>query len=215
MKPLIIPRNAHKPGVWPGGRTAEIYRDPADADYPNGDYRLWVGTATIERSANYSHFPNAERLHILLDGDGLHLHFRQPDALVALAKGEWHTFCGARPLHAELLGGPVSAFNLIYRAGMSSSANLVDVGSDLPAWFSQAEAGVCVTQIAFVLPGPEPEPQVRVESAEETLLLGPGDALIWDLTGPDERELRLFSPSPARLLLVEVTDDPNQPTASA
>lgn len=215
MKPLIIPRTAHKPDVWRGGHFAEIYRDPADADYPGGHYRLWVGTATIERSADYSHFPNAERLHILLDGDGLNLHFRQPDALVALAKGEWHTFCGGRPLHAELLGAQVSAFNLIYRAGMSSSASFVDVGSDLLAWFSEAEAGVCVTQIVFVLPGPEPEPQVLVETDQENLLLGPGDVLVWDLTGPDLRELRLYSTPPARLLLVEVTDGLPQPTTSA
>ena len=215
MKPLCVPRNAQKPGVWSGGHIAEIYRDPADAAYPAGDYRLWVGTATIDRSANYSYFPNAERLHILVGGDGLRLHFRQPDADVALATGEWYTFSGERPLHAELLGAPVAAFNLLYRAGMCSSARFLEVGSSPGAWRSQAGAGVCLTQIAYVLPGPGAEPQVEVESGPMRFLLGPGDALIWDLTGPDERELCLLSHTPARLLLVEVADRPLQPTTSA
>lgn len=219
MNPLYVPRNAQKPGLWPGGRIGEIYRDPPNAAYPLGDYRLWVGTATIERSADYSYFPQAERLHILLDGDGLDLHFRQPDAVVALRTGEWHTFSGERPLRAHLLGAAVSAFNLIYRAGMCSSARFVDLGAAGMGWRGRAVDGVRLTQIAYVLPpllpAPGPEPQMQVEGAQGRFLLGPEDTLIWDLTGPDERELCLFSPTPARLLLVEVADGPPQPTTSA
>ena len=208
---VYIPSMEQKPGVWRGGQVYEIVRNPADADYPNGDYRLWAGTATIERSADYSYFANAERLHILLCGDGLRLHFREPEQTVALASHDSHTFSGARPLHAEVLGAPVFAFNLIYRQGLTSGVEFVALVKTPHLHTIHAEAGTACTQIVYVISG-----TVLLESADDERLMGQGDTLLWELTGPTTQELCFQSQTPnALLLLTFVSNSPTYPTTSA
>ncbi len=209
--PVYIPAVQQKPGVWRGGHVCEIFRDPADADYPNGDYRLWAGTATIERSADYSYFVNAERLHILLAGDGLRLRFREPEQTITLASQESYTFSGVRPLHVDLLGAPVFAFNLIYRQGLSSGAVFVPLTSTPQLYTIHTEASIARTQIFYVVSG-----TVALESAGGERVMGQGDTLLWDMRGPSTQPLYLQSQMAAALLLLAYVAEPNaHPTISA
>lgn len=196
---------------WRGGHTWEIGRDPADADYPDGDYRLWVGTATIERSADYSHFTGAERLHVLLAGDGLRLRFREPDATVELATRQACTFSGERPLHAELLGATVTAFNLVHRAGMTSGARFVRPGGTPDPHTVQVAAGTTHTQIAHAVSG-----RSVLERPGQDLVLDEGDTVWWDVTGPTTERFRVSGhDDEAELLLAFVSDRPTGPDAGA
>lgn len=207
--PLHIPFSQQKPGIWRGGQVHEIFRDPPGADYPNGDYHLWIGTATIECSADYSYFANAERLHILLDGGGLVLGFRNPDETILLATGESHTFAGDRPLHATLAGDPVFAFNLIYRqrrsigaeSGAESGARFVDA-AEMPFVLPLPEVGTDLTQIFYGVRG-----KSCVESSRGHFVLQAGDTLIYPPAELAGAALRLVNFSAdARLLLAHVTD---------
>lgn len=207
--PLDIPFSQQTPGIWRGGQVHEIFRDPPGADYPNGDYHLWIGTATIECSADYSYFANAERLHILLDGGGLVLRFRDPEETILLTTGESYTFAGDRPLHATPAGDPVFAFNLIYRQGRSisaqsgaqSGARFVDA-AEMPVVLPLPTAGTKLTQIFYGVRG-----ESCVESSQGHFLLQAGDTLIYPPVESAGTALRLVNFSAdARLLLAHVTD---------
>lgn len=208
---VCIPATDQKPGIWRGGQVHEIVRDPADADYPDGDYRFWVGTATVERSADYSYFPHAERLHILLSGDGLRLHFREPNETVSLRNQEFHTFSGECPTHAEVLGAPVFAFNLLYRQGLASGAEFVPLTRTPHLYTIHMEAQIARTQIVYVVSG-----TVALESAEGERVMGQGDTLLWELNGPSTEHLCFQSQTTDALLLFAYVSGPNaQPTSSA
>ena len=202
---MVVPAAQLTPRLWRGGQTWEISRDPADADYPDGDYRLWVGTATIERSADYSYFADAERLHIHLGGGRLRLHF--PDATIDLAARQTCTFSGERPLHAELSGATVRAFNLVYRQGMTSGAEFVRLTGTSDRQTVRIEADTARTQIVHVVSG-------RVVLDER--VLEQGDTLLWEITGPCTQQLHVHSQTPdAELLLAFVSDPPAQPVTPA
>lgn len=197
--PLFIPYSRQKPGSWRGGQVHEIFRDPPDADYPTGDYRLWVGTATIERAADYSYFPRAERLHILLGGDGLNLRLREPEETVALATNRWCTFAGDRPVHATPADGPVFAFNLIYRMGQQSGARFVEA-AEMPVALSAPAANSHLTQIVYGVRG-----ESCVESRQGHFLLRAGDTLVYPPAESVGTSLHLINFSAdARLLLTHV-----------
>ncbi|HEY5663518.1 MAG TPA: HutD family protein [Ilumatobacter sp.] len=207
---VVVPAAQPTPRLWRGGRTWEIGRDPADADYPDGDYRLWVGRATIERSADYSHFAAAERLHVLLAGDGLRLHFRQPDATVELATRQACAFSGERPLHAELLGATVTAFNLVYRAGMTSGAGFVRLDGRPAAHTVTVAAGTTHTQIVHAVTG-----RAVLERSGGEHRLGEGDTALWNVSGPaTERFVVRSDDGPAELLVAFVCDPPAPATAA-
>lgn len=207
--PLHILFSQQQPGIWRGGQVHEIFRDPPGADYPNGDYRLWVGTATIERAAEYSYFARAERLHILLDGGGLTLRLREPAETVALATGGWYTFAGDRPLHATPVAGPVFAFNLIYRQGQRSGARFVDA-AEMPVVLPAPEANSRLTQILYGVWG-----ESCVESSQGHIQMQPGDTLVYLPAESAGTSLRLISHSPDARLLVAHVREPIQPTTSA
>ena len=199
---VIIPAAEQKAGQWRGGQLHEIYRDPPQADFPNGDYRLWAGTATIEHSSDYSYFPRAERLHILLSGDGLGLHFQEPEETVLLRAGEFHIFSGARPLHAEVLGAPVLAFNLVYRQGMTSGAAFVRLGTEPFQPTPPAQTNGTRTEIVYVAAG-----RMAVTGAGENCLLSQGDTLLWDSHGPDRQRITFQSETADALLVCAFVAD--------
>lgn len=207
--PLYIPFSQQQPDTWSGGQVHEIFRDPPEADYPNGDYRLWVGTATIERAADYSHFAQAERLHILLDGGGLNLRFGEPEDTIHLVAGGWHTFAGDRPLHVTPVHGPVFAFNLIYRLGQRSGARFIGA-AEMPVILPVSVVNARLTQIIFGVRG-----KSCVESSQGHFLVRAGDTLVYPSAESAKASLRLISRSPdARLLLTHVLNT-DQPTTSA
>lgn len=215
----LIPLSSQRPGTWAGGAIGEICIEPAGAVFPGGDYRLWVGTATIERAANYSYFPGAERLHVLLSGGGLALTFTQPDGSieerVELRTGESLVFDGERPLHARPLAGPVTAFNLVYARGQQSRATFMTAGGLSNALTPLTPAGsagpqipntpilhtrILYTRILYVVDG-----QVSVRVSQEQHRMNRGDTLMLSHTGPASPEpIQTDGSQDARLLLCEL-----------
>jgi environmental stress-induced protein Ves/GNAT superfamily N-acetyltransferase len=189
----LAPRAAQAVSPWRGGEVREIYKYPASADFGKGDYQLWVGTATIDRSADYSYFPDRYRLHMPITGNGIELHFREPEEVIRLESFEQYAFDGTRPLHARLIDGPITAFNLILKHDVSASATPLVVGEQpLPVSIAPHSAGRAGTiYVIYAVAG-----VVHLSSAgNNTVHLAAGDAFIrrdpalqsFNLHAPDGR----------------------------
>jgi environmental stress-induced protein Ves/GNAT superfamily N-acetyltransferase len=186
----MVPRAAQAVSPWRGGEVREIYKYPASADFGAGDYHVWVGTATIERSADYSYFPARYRLHMPMTGNGIELHFREPEEVVHLAAYDLYQFDGARPLHARLVDGPITAFNLILKHAVSASVTpLMLDRRPLPLSIAPRSPGRAGTlYVIYAVAG-----VVHLSSAgSHTIHLDAGDAFIW--RDPAVQSLNLHAP---------------------
>ena len=121
----LITHATQREGTWTGGTTKAIYAYPPEKLGTMAQAQLWIGTAAITQSAPYSHFPQRGRIHLPMSGNGLHLHFQEPAETVTLASFDQHHFPGDRPLYAELIDGPVEAFNLMFDAAVLADVSVV------------------------------------------------------------------------------------------
>ena len=121
----LITHATQREATWTGGTTKAIYAYPPEKVGAMAQAQLWIGTAAITQSAPYSHFPQRGRIHLPLRGNGLHLHFQEPAETVTLTSFDQHHFPGDRPVHAELIDGPVEAFNLMFDAAVLADASVV------------------------------------------------------------------------------------------
>ena len=96
-----------------GGWTREILREPATGDGPFG----WrVSIAEVESDGPFSAFDGYDRVLVLLAGDGMDLHFTDTGSTVHLRPhSRLVRFAGEAPVHAALVDGPTTDFNLIWR----------------------------------------------------------------------------------------------------
>ncbi|MCR6496458.1 HutD family protein [Thermomonas sp. S9] len=94
------------------GWTSEVLRMPEREDW---DWRLSL--AEIDQDAPFSGFPGMERLLVLLQGDGLRMHFEDGRTQELRPPHGMLRFSGDRPVRAELLGGPCRDFGLIWKRG--------------------------------------------------------------------------------------------------
>lgn len=94
-----------------GGETREIFSFPAGGH----DFDWRASIATIAQDGPFSTFPGIDRSITLLSGEGVHLQ-AQPDVdhLLVVA-GEPFAFSGDTALHARLLGGVTTDFNIMTR----------------------------------------------------------------------------------------------------
>lgn len=115
----LIPAHEYRRERWRNrlGWTREILRQPDGGEW---DWRLSV--AEIEVDVPFSAFAGVERCFVLLHGEGLRLHLQ--DAAGDDASATVHAvepphgrcrFAGERDVRAELVSGPVHAFNLMWR----------------------------------------------------------------------------------------------------
>jgi environmental stress-induced protein Ves len=172
----LVARDAQRPGVWGGGTTAAIYADPPEALGAIASARAWVGTAAIERDADYSYLPGLTRLHMPIVGGGIRLRFGEPDELVELPNLAQHRFDGARPLHAELVDGPITAFNLLVRHDVVASLSVVV--SDHPRtalpWPADDPGAGALLRIVYAVGA-----ALQLQHAQRpTTMLEAGDALV-------------------------------------
>jgi len=94
------------------GWTREIARSPDVGDF---DWR--VSIAEVDRDAPFSAFPGVEREIVLLSGDGMRLHVGDDPTVELRPPHGRLRFSGERPARAELLGGPTTDYNLMWRPG--------------------------------------------------------------------------------------------------
>jgi environmental stress-induced protein Ves len=135
----LVRRADQTPGSWGGGTTLAIYAEPPDMIRSAGNARIWIGTATIERSADFSFFPGQVRVHLPIQGHGVRLHFQAPAETATLPRFAQQRFDGARPLQAELIDGAIEAFNLIAQPDVEATIHVLELDQEPVALESAAE----------------------------------------------------------------------------
>jgi environmental stress-induced protein Ves len=131
--------------TWSGGTTALLYTDSNGSSPAFGGSRISFGTATIDRDAAYSYFPGIIRIHMPIQGNGIRLRFQEPDETVVVPPLAQQRFHGARPVYAELIDGPISAFNLMVAEGNDAQVTLIRQNGQIDA-FAHALAGIGAMQ---------------------------------------------------------------------
>ncbi len=163
--------------TWRGGTTRAIYADPAETLGAMAQAHFWVGTAIIERDGPYSVFANRTRIHMPVRGNGLHLHFEEPNESITLEDFTQATFAGDRPLAVSLIDGPVEAFNLIFAPGVQAYLQVISFTAvPMPLIQSRPVGTPPLShsiQVIYAVTG-----ICQVESAEQSTNLQPGDAFV-------------------------------------
>jgi environmental stress-induced protein Ves len=124
-----IAHAAQTPGTWAGGITRAIHAYPLESIGTPANAQLWAGTAVIDRAAAYSFFPERQRIHMPIQGNGIRLRFQDPAEVVALGTFDQHRFDGARPVQVELVDGPIVAFNLIIQTDVAAEVYVLHIDS--------------------------------------------------------------------------------------
>lgn len=171
-------RAADQPlATWRGGTTRAIYAHPAATLGALAQAHFWVGTALIERDGPYSVFANRTRIHMPVRGNGLHLHFQEPNESITLENFIQATFAGDRPLAITLVDGPVEAFNLIFAPGVQAHLQVISFTAVPMPLIQSRPVGTPPLQhsiqVIYAVNG-----ICLVESAEQTINLLSGDAFV-------------------------------------
>lgn len=109
---LAIPANEYRRTRWRNGRgwTREVLA------VPGGDaWELRLSIAELDAVADFSPFPGVEREQVLLQGNGLRLHFDDGEQVDLLPPHQRLRFDGERPVTGIPLEGPVQVFNVMWR----------------------------------------------------------------------------------------------------
>ena len=95
-----------------GGFTREVISEPAGS----ASFQWRVSIAEIEADGPFSRFDGYERVLVLLAGAGMRLHTTDTGAVIEVRPDEpLVRFAGDVPIHAELIDGPTTDFNLMWR----------------------------------------------------------------------------------------------------
>jgi uncharacterized protein len=106
-----LPATSWKNG---GGATRTIALSPADASFDNFDWR--VSIAEVSSAGDFSRFPGVDRVILLLDGDGMILHFTH-DSVALTTHYEAFNFSGDDAIRSELVNGSTRDLNVMTRRG--------------------------------------------------------------------------------------------------
>ena len=86
-----------------------------EGDDPSAPWQWRVSIAEIDADAPFSSFPGIERELVLLSGNGLRLRFADGAVAELLPPHDSLRFAGEREVTGELLDGPTTDFNLMWR----------------------------------------------------------------------------------------------------
>ncbi len=96
------------------GVTLELYRFPE-----TGEFDLRISSATVATSGPFSLYPGVRRWLVALDGEGLELKINTRE--IQLKPGDPAIeFSGDTEITCDLLGGPVTDFNVMLKEGFGS-----------------------------------------------------------------------------------------------
>lgn len=112
----VVPAAAQRRERWRNGAgwTREIFA-VRTGDDPADDWQWRLSIAEIDADAPFSSFPGVDRELVLLSGNGLRLRFADGDAVELLPPHDSLRFAGEREVSGELLDGPTTDFNLMWR----------------------------------------------------------------------------------------------------
>ncbi|EYF07300.1 HutD/Ves family protein [Chondromyces apiculatus] len=113
MKLTSLPQAAYRRMRWKNGLgwTTELAVHPAGG--APFDWR--VSIAEVDSDCDFSPFPDHDRTLLVLDGEGMELHFDQAAPSLLRGRGSAATFSGDWSARCRLLGGPTRDFNVITR----------------------------------------------------------------------------------------------------
>lgn len=102
---------------WKNGRgfTEELALWPEGSTFERGDFHWRISTAAIDEPGPFSLFTGFDRILVVTQGDGLVLSHADRAARTRVRRLEPYLFSGDWPTTAELAGGAVADFNVIYR----------------------------------------------------------------------------------------------------
>lgn len=112
----VIAASAQRRERWRNGAgwTREIFAACACSDaHAPWDWRLSI--AEIDADAPFSTFPGVDRELVLLTGNGLRLRFDDGQAVELEPPHDSLRFAGERAVTGELVDGPTTDFNLMWR----------------------------------------------------------------------------------------------------
>ena len=208
MKMKLLRKENAKVMPWKNGNgsTTELAIFPEGEDFRKGEFLWRISSANVDEAGAFSFFPFHHRWLTVIGGKGLRL--RQNDLHSPIAQQTvevrplmLHSFDGAIETHCELLGGPVTDFNVFARKSrVMASTKVIEIKKDeefswKPAarWsFVYVVSGDCVGETASLDP----------------IRLREGDSLLIE-TEFDHHEMEIVEIDPgseesARLILIEL-----------
>jgi uncharacterized protein len=94
-----------------GGTTTQLMLQPAGADMNNFGWR--VSMARVASDGPFSNFPGVDRSLAIVEGAGLRVEMRDMPVIVLQSTIPVLRFAGETPIHATLIDGPVTDFNVM------------------------------------------------------------------------------------------------------
>ncbi len=112
----VVPAASQRRERWRNGAgwTREIFA-ARETGSPENQWQWRLSIAEIDEDAPFSSFPGVDRELVLLSGNGLRLRFADGETVDLLPPHDGHRFAGERALAGELLDGPTTDFNLMWR----------------------------------------------------------------------------------------------------
>ena len=110
----ITPKN-HRVMPWKNGQgsTTELLIEPSDGGLDDFDWR--ISCATVQTDGDFSSFHGVDRSLLIMSGEGMSLQFNEREVLIVTPESQVVSFAGEDAVHADLLGGTVTDFNVMTR----------------------------------------------------------------------------------------------------
>jgi len=112
----VVPQAAQRRERWRNGAgwTREIFAARDNRD-PGAQWDWRLSIAEIDEDAPFSTFPAIDRELVLLSGNGLRLRFDDGELVELMPPHDGLRFAGERGVTGELVDGPTTDFNLMWR----------------------------------------------------------------------------------------------------
>jgi len=202
MRARHLPYAELVPAPWKngGGITREIAIGPEGA-VAGGSFLWRLSIAEVSSSGPFSVFPGVDRSLTILEGAGIKLDFAEGDDQVIDVKWRPARFDGGRGCVGQLIGGPVTDFNVMTRRpDAAHRVRLVRLSDE-----TLAEALENEVTALLLLQG-----ELVVECDETRASLAPRDCFLVERATGESGSLRAVCASDAAALLVEIDLSPGK-----
>ncbi|WKZ56236.1 MAG: HutD family protein [Bdellovibrionota bacterium] len=112
---------------WSGGSTTELLRLPTDSSLEARNFACRLSMAQVTQDGPFSRFEGYSRILVLLSGAGIHLNIDGTSHALT-ERFQSVEIRGSAAVSAKLLDGPVTDFNVIFRADVDATVQTVPLG---------------------------------------------------------------------------------------